>query len=259
MKGAVRNLKILLDISFLGTAYCGYQVQPNAPTIQGQLNLAAKHLFGFDCDVVGCSRTDSGVHANHFCATISKKGELGISTSLPLERLPIAFSAHLPSDISVYSAAFVEDTFHARYDVKQKEYVYLIWNAPTKNPFLHDRAWHYPKRIDDAALSNMNRAASFFVGKQDFSSYMAANSNVKSAVRTVYGAGLYRDGDIIEFRVSADGFLYNMVRIFVGTLISVAEGKISPDDISAITGAHDRAKAGQTAPAHGLYLNKIVY
>ena len=114
-------MKALLKISYLGTAYCGYQVQPNGVSIQQRLNEAARAVFGFDCDIVGSSRTDSGVHANAFCATVSKKGETGLPTGVPIERIPLAMSAHLPSDIAVFDAVWVEDGFHARYDVREKE------------------------------------------------------------------------------------------------------------------------------------------
>ncbi len=252
-------MKILLDISFLGSCYCGYQVQPNLPTIQGQLNNATRALFGFDCDIVGCSRTDSGVHANHFCVTVSEKGNDGIQTNIPCEKLVGALSVYLPPDISVNSATLVSNEFHARYDVKYKEYEYLIWNSKIRNPFLHDRTWQYSKPIDDISLMNMQTAAKHFCGTQDFSAYMASDSNVKSTIRTIYSADVYRNGDIIGFKVSADGFLYNMVRILMGTLVSVAEGKISPDEIDNITLSKNRSRAGITVPPHGLYLNRVVY
>ncbi len=252
-------MKLFLDISFLGSAYCGYQVQPNKPTVQGELNKAVKQLFGYDCDIVGCSRTDSGVHANHFCLTAAKKGELGIITSIPEEKLVGAINVRLPSDISVNSARFVDNSFHARYDVKSKEYIYLIHNAKSRSPFLQDRAWHYSKYIDDEMLANMNIAASHLLGTHDFSSYMAANSGVNDTTRTVYQAEVCRENDMLCFKICADGFLYNMVRILTGTLICVAEGKILTSDIPLITESHDRAKAGVTAPPQGLYLNKIIY
>ncbi len=252
-------MKLFLDISFLGSNYCGYQVQPNKPTVQGELNSAAKQLFGYDCDIVGCSRTDSGVHANHFCLTVAKKGENSIITSISENKLASAIDVRLPSDISVNFAKLVDDSFHARYDVKSKEYMYLILNSKSRSPFLHDRAWHYPRYIDDVALEQMNVAASHFVGKHDFRSYMAANSGVADTVRTIMNATVVRSGDMVIFKVSADGFLYNMVRILTGTLIGVAEEKISVSDIKQITASCNRANAGMTAPPHGLYLNKIFY
>ncbi|MBQ3000072.1 MAG: tRNA pseudouridine(38-40) synthase TruA [Clostridia bacterium] len=252
-------MKILLHISFLGTKYCGYQIQPNGLTIQQRLNEATKSLFGYDCDVVGCSRTDSGVHANEFCVAVSQKGTNQITTTIPIDRISQAIAPYLPDDISVMRAEFVEDSFHPRYDVKYKEYVYRIWNSPQRNPFLQDRTWHYPKPISDEALKKMNEAASHWIGTHDFSSYMAADSKITDAVRTIYEAEIVRQGDVIEFRVSANGFLYHMVRILMGTLISVAEGRISPDKINDVTEAKERAYAGITAPACGLFLNRVVY
>ena len=252
-------MKILLKISFLGTNYCGYQVQPNGVTVQQKLNEAAKQLFGYDCDIVGCSRTDSGVHANEFCVAVTKKKESFLETTVPTNKIPQALSVRLPEDISVISAQEVLDSFHPRYDVKYKEYVYQIWNAHSRNPFLADRSWHCPKTIDDAGFENMRLAAAKLVGKHDFSSYMAADSKIKDTVRTVYAAELARDGDLIKFRVSADGFLYNMVRIFVGTLVDVGYGRISVEDIDKITEACDRSRAGSTAPPQGLFLNRVVY
>lgn len=252
-------MKLLLDISFLGTAYHGYQVQPNVPTVQEKLNFAAKSLFGFDCDIVGCSRTDSGVHAKQFYTAITKKGESCIDTDIAAERLATALSAYLPADISVNRVTFVNDVFHPRYDVKLKEYMYCIWNAKSRNPFMTDRAWHYPREISDTALENMRSAAKALVGTHDFSSYMAANTKVCDTVRTVYDTRIERENELIRFYISGNGFLYNMVRIIVGTLIGVAEDKINCDDIKKITEAHNRSLAGITAPPHGLYLNRVIY
>lgn len=252
-------MKILLHLSYIGTGYCGYQVQPNGISIQQRLNEAAKDLFGFDCDIVGCSRTDSGVHANHFCAAVTERKKAFLPTSIPPEKIAAAMNVRLPSDIAVFAAEYAEDTFHPRYDVKYKEYVYKIWNAPCRNPFLEGRAWHCPKKINDEAFERMKKAASYFVGKQDFASFMAADSKISDSVREVYESLLTKEGDLICFKVSADGFLYNMVRIFVGTLIDVAYGKIDPKEIPSIILKCDRSAAGQTAPPHGLYLNKVVY
>ena len=252
-------MKILLHLSFLGTNYCGYQIQPNGITIQQRLNEATRDLFGYDCDIVGCSRTDSGVHANQFCVAVSKKGTSQLDTTIPMERIPQAMAPHLPEDISVIKAELVDDSFHPRYDVKYKEYVYRIWNAPHRNPFLQDRTWHYPKPISDEALARMNQAAAYWKGTHDFSSYMAADSKITDAVRTIYDAEVSRQGDVIEFRVSANGFLYHMVRILMGTLVCVAEGRIAPEEIEILTASKDRSQAGMTAPACGLFLNRVVY
>ena len=252
-------MKILLRIAFVGTEYCGYQVQPNGITVQQRLNEAAKDLFGYDCDVVGCSRTDSGVHANEFYVAITKKGESFLDTSIPVSKIAMALNVRLPRDISVLSAKEVDDSFHPRYDVRYKEYVYLIWNGGARDPFLNDRCWHCPKKIDAEGVLRMQEAAKTLVGKKDFASFMAADSKIKETVRTVYDASIEEKDGLITFRVSADGFLYNMVRIFMGTLVDVAYGRIAPEDMRGIIEARDRKAAGSTAPAEGLYLNKVVY
>ena len=252
-------MKILIKISYVGTAYCGYQVQPNGVSVQQRLNEAALETFGFDCDVVGCSRTDSGVHANCFCATVSKKGESALETAIPIERIPLALSAYLPQDIAVFDAAWVSNEFHARYDVKEKEYLYRFYNRAVRNPFEEERSMHVPKPISDEALALMDRAAKSLCGMQDFAAYLAQGSSVKSTVRTVKHASVTREGDVITLRIAADGFLYNMVRIIAGTLLAVGQGKLTPEDVSRITASRDRTQAGSTAPACGLYLNRVTY
>lgn len=252
-------MKYLLHIRFLGTAYHGYQIQKNCPTVQAELNRATEELFGFPCDIVGCSRTDSGVHANEFCCTVSQKGKDGISFTIPVERLPAAMNVHLPKDISVFFAESVAETFHARYDVYGKEYLYRIYDAPVRNPFEDGRSLHYPSRLSESAIAAMNCAAGFYVGTHDFRSYMAQGSKIKDTVRTVFEAEVFRDGDCVVFRVFANGFLYNMVRIMVGTLLAVAEQKYLPEEIVRITESRDRCAAGMTVAPVGLYLNRVQY
>lgn len=251
--------KILLEISYLGTDFCGYQVQPDKRTVQSQLNCAAKALFGFDCDIVGCSRTDSGVHANQFFATVAQKGMEYINTDIPIEKIPLALSFHLPSDVAVKSAAWVDSDFHPRYSVQSKEYLYRIYCDSVRDPFEEGRAWHYARKIDDMALGSMQKAAEHFIGTHDFAAFMASNSSVCDTVRTIFSLSVEKDDRIINIKVCGDGFLYNMVRIIVGTLIAVAEGKISLDEIEDIIVSKNRARAGITAPPQGLYLNKVFY
>lgn len=252
-------MKILLKIAYLGTRYCGYQVQPNGVSIQQRLNEAAEATFGFACDIVGCSRTDSGVHANAFCATVAKKGGADLPTSIPAERIPFAMSANLPEDICVFEAKWVSDEFHARYDVIEKEYLYRIYNHPIRSPFEEGRAAHIPKLLDKDAILRMNEAAATLCGKQDFAAYMAQGSKIVDTVRTVMCSEFYRDGDVVVYRVAANGFLYNMVRILTGTLLAVGQGKLTAEDVQRITASRDRALAGTTMPACGLYLNRVVY
>lgn len=255
-------MKLLLRISYLGSGYCGWQIQPDRPTVQGEICRASKTLFGAECDVTGCSRTDSGVHANEFCATVAEHGKNSLDTDIPPERITRAMCALLPSDISVYGAFFVPDDFHPRYDVIKKEYIYRIYTRPEPSPFELGRAFHCPFVKGDDALQRMQRAAKNFVGTHDFSAFMAQGSKIVDAHRTVFEASVYpdlSDSNVVIFKVSADGFLYNMVRIMAGTLISVGRGKLEPSDIEGIIRSKDRSNAGETAPPYGLYLNKVIY
>ncbi len=252
-------MKLLLRVSYLGTDFCGYQVQKDKRTVQAVLNTAAKELFGGDCDVTGCSRTDSGVHANMFCVCISKKGEPNLDTDIEISKIPRAISAHLPPDVAVWDAQWMDDGFHPRYDVKYKEYVYRIYNGAVRDPFEEGRSWYVPRVFSDEDIVNMNIAAQSFVGEHDFSAFMAQGSKVESTVRNVKYASVEKNGDVIIFRVAADGFLYNMVRIMTGTLVGVGQGKIPAAHVSEIILSKSRENAGMTAPAEGLYLNKVVY
>ena len=252
-------MKLLIKLSFVGTEYCGWQKQKNRMTVQERLTEAAKELFKVDCDITGCSRTDSGVHANAFYATVAKKGENFIDTTIPLDRLPKAFNNFLPQDIAVLEAAWVEEDFHPRYSVVYKEYVYQVFCRPERDPFLSRRAWHVPKSFSDDAIAKMSEAAAVFVGTHDFSAFMAAGSKIEDARRTVKYALCERDGNLLKFRIAADGFLYNMVRIMTGTLLEVGEGKRTPEDVASAIESKDRTRAGRTAPPDGLYLNKVVY
>lgn len=249
-------MKILIELAFVGGAYCGWQSQKNGESVQEKLTVAASTLFGVECDVTGCSRTDSGVHANGFCATVSEKGKNCLDTSVPLSNIPRAMNCFLPDDISVSRAAFVPDDFHPRYSAHHKEYVYLIHTCPERNAFLSGRVWHYPKTLD---VELMNEACTFFLGKHNFAAFMAAGSKIIDTTRTVVTASVKKDGDIISFQVGADGFLYNMVRIMMGTLVDVGLRKIPPCEIQSIIESLDRRKAGITAPPCGLYLDKVFY
>lgn len=247
-------MKYFAKIRYLGTKFHGFQVQPGLRTVQGELNAALNSAFGIPCKVTGCSRTDAGVHANEFCLTVECDG-----ATIPPEKLPVAVARFLPEDISLFYAKECDVDFHPRYDVKEKEYLYRILNTRVADPFEHGRSWFLPRTITDLGLSAMQSAAKNFVGKYDFKTFMAEGSDVEDTVRTVHSLSVERNGDFIEIRISADGFLYNMVRIIVGTLTEVAFGRISPEDIPEIIFSCDRSRAGMTAPADGLYLNRVEY
>jgi tRNA pseudouridine38-40 synthase len=202
-----------------------------------------------------------------FCATVTKKGSETMETTIPLDRIPRALNIRLPDAVAAYKALWVPEDFHARYSVSSKEYVYRILCAQERNPFERGRAWHYPRPMSDEAFAAMQTAARGFVGQRDFAACMAAGSKVVSTVRHVMNASVERtpvgtsaeEGHLVTFRVRADGFLYNMVRIMVGTLAEVAEGHIDPDSIPARLDTLNRASFGRTAPADGLYLNRVFY
>ncbi len=251
--------KLLLYLRYDGSAFCGYQAQQNGYSVQQALNEGTADLFGHPCDITGCSRTDSGVHARMFCATVTAHGRDELETTVPLDRIPRALNTRLPDALAAYEALWVPTDFHARYAVSSKEYIYRIHNAQARDPFEVGRAWHYPRPLDDRALRSMQIAAKGFIGKRDFAACMAAGSHVQSTVRHVMDADMRREGDVWTFRVRADGFLYNMVRIMVGTLMEVAEGHIPAESISDRLATGDRRQCGRTAPAEGLYLNRVFY
>ena len=250
-------MRYFARIRYVGTNFHGFQFQPNLRTVQGELNRATEALFGVPCAITGCSRTDSGVHAEGFCLLIEPSGPM--APAIPPSKLPVAIAPYLPPDLSLFAAQEAPSGFHPRYDALGKEYRYEIWNSSISDPFCVDRAWHYPHYIGEEALQAMNEAASHLVGKHDFYSFMAKGSTITDTVRTVHACCVEREGDFLHVTVRGDGFLYNMVRIIVGTLIDVAEKRILPQDIPAILERKERVAAGLTAPACGLYLAKVFY
>ena len=247
-------MKYFAKIKYLGTAFHGFQVQPDKRTIQGELCAATELAFGMPCKVTGCSRTDSGVHANEFCLTIENDGG-----TIPPQSLPLAIARFLPDDICLFYAKECDGEFHPRYDAVGKEYLYRIYNEKVQDPFEFGRAWFLPRIITDEGLRKMRLAAERIIGEHDFSAFMSAGSDTEDTVRCVDYLNIERRGSVIEIRIHANGFLYNMVRIIVGTLSEVAFGRFTPDDISRIIESRDRNNAGMTAPAAGLYLNRVDY
>ena len=244
----MRNL--LLTLRYNGTAFHGWQILPNAVTVQQELCNAFKNISGKDENIIGCSRTDAGVHANMFCCNV--RTECNVS----IEKIPDALNFYLPPEISVYGCEDVNFDFHARYDCKGKEYVYLIYNGKHRNPFYENKAMFYPYELD---VEMLDKEAKSFIGTHDFSAFCSVGSSVQDKTREIYDCKVTRNNDIVEIRVSGNGFLYNMVRIIVGTLLDIQKGKIEKGSISQIIESCDREKAGVTAEAHGLYLNKVFY
>ena len=247
-------MKYFAKIKYLGTNFHGFQVQPKKRTVQGELCTALALALGHPCKVTGCSRTDAGVHANEFCITVESDG-----ATVPADKLPLAVARFMPVDLALYYAEEATDDFHPRYDVVSKEYLYKIKNERVYDPFYYGRAWFLPKPIDDAHVAKMQEAADLIVGKKDFSAFMSPGSDVTDTVRNVFYVKVEKNGTDIDVRICADGFLYNMVRIIVGTLMEVAFDRMTPQDITDVIESKDRRNAGMTAPPDGLYLNKVSY
>lgn len=244
----MRNIK--LTLMYDGTHFHGYQFQPGLVTVEGELKKALFRLLGEEAKPVSCSRTDAGVHANEFCCNF--KTENGREC----EKLLRGLNAVLPLGVAVTKCEDVPESFHSRYDCLGKEYIYKIWNSKVRNPFLEGHALFYPFLLDEKLLDSKAKA---FIGTHDFKAFCASGSSVKTTERTVFDCSVKRDGELVVFSVSGNGFLYNMVRIMVGTLLSISEGKIEKDSIEKIILSKDRELAGVTAKPDGLYLNKVFY
>ena len=244
----MRNIALFL--TYLGTHYHGWQIQKDLPTVQETMEKAIEMITGTRVHVTGCGRTDAGVHAKCYVANFRT------SSTIPCDRLPYALNTHLPPDIVVTKAFEVHEDFNAIGSCSRKEYTYLIYNSRLKDPFYVDRAWFYPKHLDEAV---MQAAADQFVGTHDFAAVRSVGTDVKSTVRTVYHYKVERDGDVIALRVCANGFLYNMARAMAGTVVYAAEGKIRPEEIGAILNSGNRTAAGPTVPPGGLYMTHLWY
>lgn len=244
----MRNIALLL--TYEGTAYHGWQVQKRDVTVGQTMEEAAAAIVGHPVKMTGCGRTDAGVHARNYVANFRT------SSTIPADRLPYALNTHLPEDIVVRKAMDVHEDFNAIGSCIKKEYTYLIYNSRIRDPFYVNRAWFYPKHLDEAV---MQEAASQFIGTHDFAAVRSVGTDVKSTIRTVYYYNVRREGDLIELKVCANGFLYNMARAMAGTVVYAAEGKISPQEIGEILEAGNRTAAGPTVPPGGLYMTKLWY
>ncbi|MEA5141958.1 MAG: tRNA pseudouridine(38-40) synthase TruA [Oscillibacter sp.] len=241
---------IALKLMYNGTAYHGWQVQKTESSVCQTLEKGLSAVCGERVHCVGCGRTDAGVHAERYVANFHT------SSRIPAERLPFAVNTHTPEDIVVTEAVEVPEDFNAIGSCLKKEYTYRIYNSRIKNPFYVDRAYFYPKRLDEEL---MDRAARMFEGTHDFAAVRSVGTDVKSTVRTIYYCRVQRSGELLEMKVCANGFLYNMVRAITGTVLYAAEGKMRPEEIPAILDAGDRRLAGPTAPPGGLYLTRLWY
>ncbi|MBC8569225.1 tRNA pseudouridine(38-40) synthase TruA [Zongyangia hominis] len=244
----MRNLRITL--AFRGCAYHGTQVQKNALTVTEVFQDALEKVLGVREDIKNCSRLDAGVHANQFDLNIKTQ------SAIPCDGLLRGLNACLTGDMAVLAVREVPEDFHARYSCLGKEYLYKVHNAPIRDPFGAGLVCEYPFPLDEGTL---HRAAQAFVGRHDFAAFCSAGSSVEDTVRTIHSFSVCREGEMVLFTVAGDGFLYNMVRILVGTLLDVAAGKIPVEALPEIIASRDRVRAGKTAPACGLYLNRVFY
>jgi len=245
---AVRNVK--LSIAYDGSFYHGWQSQPDAATVQQQIAMAIEKLCGCSVKVNGASRTDAGVSA------LGQVANIRIDTPIPTKNLAKALTEILPESIAVCEAVDVPDDFDAISSVKSKHYRYTIYTSRVR-PVLEIRhCWHRFGKLDVEA---MQQACKLLVGEKDFKSFASAADNRQSSVRTVSRAEFTSEANWIYFDIEGDGFLYNMVRNIVGTLVEIGRGRWEAEKISEILEAKDRAAAGPIAPAGGLCLMRIDY
>lgn len=248
------HVRLRLTVAYEGTAYVGWQLQPEGISIQLRLEEALGKLFTPTPRVHSSSRTDTGVHALgmvvHFDVARAQ-------WRMEPRKLILAANAHLPPDIRVTHAAVARPNFHARFDASGKQYRYTVWNEAAENPLLRTQAWHFPRTVDIAA---MRHAAAGLVGRHDFLAFSSTPGYPRAnTIRNLTRCDVIRSGSRLTFVIEADGFLYKMCRGIVGTLVQVGVGRISPERIVPMLEARDRCLAGMTAPALGLVLWKVYY
>ena len=251
--------RYMLKVAYDGTVYCGWQVQPNGPTIEGKLNAALSELLGQEIEVIGASRTDSGVHAmGNVCV-------FDADTRIPADKIKMALNQRLPEDIRVWESCEVAEDFHPRHADTVKTYEYNIYNDIIEDPLRRQYCDFCYIPLDP---EKMQQAADYIVGEHDFTAFCSAGSSVLDKTRTVYSCDILvtdRKNDSswrgreITIRITGNGFLYNMVRIIAGTLKEVGSGRLAPEDVRDIIDSKDRSRAGDTAPARGLTLVEIKY
>ena len=241
---------IALRLRYDGSRYHGWQRQRAESSVQQTLELAIEKAVGERVHATGCGRTDAGVHALRYCANFKS------DCRIPLQKLPLALNSYLPDDVAVLAACEVDERFNAIGSCIKKEYIYKIHNSNLRDPFLEKRACFFPQRLDVEA---MNAAAHAFEGTHDFAAVRSVGTETKTTVRTVHWCSAEREGDLITVRVCADGFLYNMCRAMVGTMVYASYGKLRAEEIPELLARGDRRLTGPTMPPQGLYLNRLWY
>ena len=241
--------RIKLVVAYDGTNYCGWQAQPNAVTIEGVLNEALSQLLGEEICVIGASRTDSGVHS------LGNVAVFDTGTRIPPEKICYALNQRLPEDIVVQDSSEVPLQFHPRKCYSEKTYEYRILNRKIPVPTLRRHTYFYYRSLD---VSRMQQGASYLVGRHDFKSFCSVKTQAEDTVRKILSCSVEKSAeDVVTIRITGTGFLYNMVRIIAGTLISVGIGEIQPQAVAQILEQKNRRAAGPTAPPEGLIMMKI--
>ncbi len=241
-------MNFLLKIQYIGTAYCGWQKQDNGSSIQEEIEKAIFSATNCKVQVIGSGRTDSGVHA------LGQVANVHIDTKIPAQRLKYALNYYLPWDIRITESFLVDEDFHAQYHAKKKTYCYRVNTCDVENPFEKNKAYFVGRKLD---LEKMRQVAVFFVGEHDFAAFRSEGSSAKTTVRTIYSLNVEENAGIVEIRISGNGFLYNMVRIIAGTLVEIGKGKNY--DMELLLREGKREDTGHTAPACGLFLEKVEY
>lgn len=242
--------RVKLTVAYDGTNYCGWQVQPNGLTVQEVLNKTLSEFLKEEIHTIGASRTDAGVHA---------KGNVAVfdtNVRMPADKMSFALNTRLPEDIIIQKSEEVPTDFHPRFTSTVKTYEYKILNTTFRDPLRRLDSLHWYGPLD---LEAMKQAADKLVGTHDFRGFATAKGPEDNTVRTIYKTEIWRENDMIHFRITGNGFLYNMVRIIVGTLMEVGKGAFSPEQVDVILETKDREQAGPTARALGLTLLEIRY
>lgn len=241
---------IKLTLEYDGTAYAGWQRQPNLPTVQSEVERVLARITQRRLTTVASGRTDAGVHA------LGQVVSFRTDAILSPQEWARALNGLLPQDVVVHRVEFVENDFHARFGAVAKTYEYRILNGPTRSPLGRDRVWHVPKALD---ITAMQRAADHLMGTHDFSSFQGSRSNCDNPICMMQPIGWFWEPPQLHMRFTADRFLKQMVRNIVGTLVDIGLGRRATDEMNAILAARDRRVAGPTAPPYGLYLLKVLY
>ena len=239
-----------ITVAYDGADFVGWQRQAAGVSIQGLLEDALGEIDGRPVTVAGAGRTDAGVHA------LAQVAAFSLAREIESDVIMRALNAHLPETVRVLAAEIVDAGFHPQFAARAKTYRYRIWNGDAVSPFERSYAWHVPGRLD---IDAMAAAARLFEGTHDFAAFQGTGSDVKTTVRTVMRSLVSNDEPLVSYEITGDGFLRHMVRTIAGTLVDVGRGRRSEESIGGLIASGDRSAAGQTAPAHGLFLVRVDY